>query len=108
VGGLLVEGVGVLAVALAGAASLRLAGRDEPGELDASVSGAVLLSMLLFDPPPHSVPLFPVDDGWAASTLLWAVVAMGAGVVIAAASRDIHRRSWRQLQVAAPWAMLGG
>ena len=56
VGGLLVEGAGVLAVALGGAAALRLGGREEPGELVASVLGAVLLGVLLFDPPPHSVP----------------------------------------------------
>ena len=100
--GLLVEGVGVLAVAVAGAASLRLAGRDEPGELVASVWGAVLLAVLLFDPPPHAVPPFPVDAGWGASTLFWGVVGTGAAVVVVATSRDIRRRSWRQLQVAAP------
>jgi len=105
--GLLVEGVGVLAVALAGAALLRLAGRDEPGELVASVLGAALLAVLLFDPPPHSVPLFPAASGWAASTLLWAGLATGAGIVVAAASIDTGRRVTEELQVAAVWAMLG-
>ena len=100
--GLLVEGVGVLALPLAGAAALRLAGRDEPGELVASFLGAVLLAVVLFDPPPHSVPLFPVEAGWAASTLLWAAVATAAAVVVAAASADVGRRSWWKLRGAAP------
>lgn len=104
--GLLVEGAGVLALALAGAAALRSAGRDEPGELVASVLGAVLLAVLLFDPPPHSIPLFPVEAGWAASTLLWAGLTTVAGVVVAAGSSDIGCRSPRKLQVAAVWAML--
>lgn len=90
--GLLVEGVGVLALAPAGAALLRLAGRDEPGELVASVLGAALLAVLLFDPPPHAVPLFPGASGWAASTLLWAGTATGAGTAVAAASIGTGRR----------------
>ena len=101
VGGLLVEGVGVLAVALAGAAALRRADREEPGELVASVLGAVLLAVLLFDPPPHSVPLFPGSAGWGASTLLWAGLAAVAGIVVAATSRDIGRSSPGKLQGAA-------
>lgn len=99
--GLLVEGVGVLALAPAGAALLRLAGRDEPGELVASVLGAALLAVLLFDPPPHSVPLFPVAAGWTVSTLLWAGLATVAGIVVAASSADVGRRSSEKLQVSA-------
>jgi hypothetical protein len=100
---LLTEGVGVLAVAVAGAAALRLAGRDEPGEVAASVLGATLLAVLLFDPPPHSVPMFPVNDGWAASTLLWTGLAAVAIVVVAGTSgspvsgpRGLRKRSGRQ------------
>lgn len=107
VGGLLVEGAGVLAVALGGAAALRLGGREEPGELVASVLGAVLLGVLLFDPPPHSVPMFPVGAGWAASTVLWATVAVGAVIVVAVASTDPGRRQPAKLQVAAGCDMLG-
>jgi len=105
--GLLVEGVGVLALALGGAAVLRLGGRDEPGELIASVVGALLLAVLLFDPPPHSVPFFPVETGWAASTLLWAGVAVGAALVVAVASTDVGRRPPEKLQVAPVCDMLG-
>lgn len=104
--GLLVEGVGVLALALAGAASLRRAGRAEPGELVASVLGAALLAVLLFDPPPHSVPMFPVAAGWTASTLLWALLATVAGIVVAAASNHIGGRSWRKLRGTPASAML--
>lgn len=105
--GLLVEGLGVLVLALAGAATSRLAGRDEPGELVASILGAILLAVLLFDPPPHSVPLFPVEAGWAASTLLWAGVAVGAALVVAVASTDVGRRPPEKLQVAPVCDMLG-
>jgi len=105
--GLLVEGLGVLVLALAGAATSRLAGRDEPGELVASILGAMLLAVLLFDPPPHSVPLFPVEAGWAASTLLWAGVAAVAGIVVTATCVDLRLRSWWKLHGAAGWAMLG-
>jgi len=86
--GLLVEGVGALAVALAGAAVWRLTGNREPGEVVATVLGATLLGVLLFDPPPHAVPVFPVHDGWAASTLLWAGLGAAAGIAVVAASAD--------------------
>jgi hypothetical protein len=85
VGSLLTEGAGVLALALAGAAALRLSGRDEPGEMVASVLGAALLAVLLFGSP-RSAPLFPVDDGWGASTLLWTALASAGALVVAAAS----------------------
>ena len=105
--GLLVEGMGVLALAAAGAALMRLAGRDEPGELVASVLGAALLAVLLFDPPPRAVPLFPGASGWAASTLLWAGIAAGAGMAVVAASIDTGRRATEKLQVTAGCDMLG-
>lgn len=67
---LLVEGSGVLAVAVALAAVLRLIGRIEPGEIVASVIGATMPADLVFNPPPRSVPLFPIGDGWAAGAAL--------------------------------------
>ncbi len=96
VGALLVEGAGVLAVAVASAAVLRLAGRIEPGEIVASVLGAAMLAVLIFKPPPRSVPLFPVGDGWAASTALWASLATAAVMLGAAASQDPYRRYGRR------------
>jgi hypothetical protein len=89
---LLLEGAGVLAVAVAAAAVVRRAGRSEPGEAVAAALGAGLLAAVLFQPPPRSVPAFPVTDGWAASTVLWAVALTTAAVVVAAASADPYRR----------------
>lgn len=89
--GLLVEGAGALAVVLAGAAVLRWTGLREPGEVTATFTGATLLAFLLFDPPPHSVPVFPVHDGWATSTLLWAGLGLTALIVVAVASGDVER-----------------
>jgi hypothetical protein len=91
VGGLLVEGAGASAVALALASVLRLAGLREPGEITATFLGATLLAFLLLDPPPHSVPVFPMHDGWTASTLLWTVLGIAAGFVVAVASVDVSR-----------------
>lgn len=91
-GALLVEGVGVLAVAVALAAVLRLAGRTEPGEIVAPVLGAAMLAVLIFNPSPRSVPLFPVSYGWAASTAIWGILAPLAAAVVVAVSRDPYRR----------------
>jgi len=91
VGALLVEGAGALAMAVAGAAILRLAGRIEPGEIVASVLGAGILAVLIFNPPPRSVPFFPVGQGWAASTALWGSLTVAAAVLVVAASRDPFR-----------------
>lgn len=92
VGALLVEGAGVLAVAVALSAILRLTGRAEPGEIVASVLGASVLAVLIFNPWLGSVPLFPVGDGWAASTALWSCLAVAAMMLVVAASRDPYRR----------------
>lgn len=92
VAALLVEGGGVLALAVALAAVLRLTGRVEPGEIVASVLGAAILAVLTFNPPPHSVPLFPVGEGWAASTSLWGSLAVAAATLVVAVSRDPYRR----------------
>ena len=89
---MLIEGAGVLAVAVASAAVLRRAGRIEPGEIVASVLGAAMLAVLIFNPPPRSVPIFPGSDGWAASTALWASLAAAAAMLVVAASRDPYRR----------------
>ena len=91
-GALLVEGAGVLAVAMAVAAILRLVGRAEPGEIVASVLGAAMLGVIIFNPPPHSVPIFPIDDGWAPSTTLWTCLAVAATILVTAASGDPYRR----------------
>jgi hypothetical protein len=93
VGPLLTEGIGVLTVAVAGAAALRLSGRDEPGEMVASVLGAALLAVLLVGSP-RSVPLFPMDGGWAASTLLWTALASVGVLVVAVASLDLVSRPY--------------
>jgi len=92
VAALLVEGAGVLAVAVAMSAVLRLAGRIEPGEIVASVLGAALLAVTIFNPPPRSVPIFPIYDGWAASTALWSCLAVAAATLVVAAFRDPYRR----------------
>jgi hypothetical protein len=92
VGALLVEGAGVLAVAVALAAVLRMAGRNEPGEIVATVLGAALLAVLIINPPPRSVPLFPMYEGWAASTSLWSCVAVAAAALVVLASHDPYRR----------------
>jgi hypothetical protein len=91
-GALLVEGAGGLAVAVALSAILRLTGRAEPGEIVASVLGASMLAVLIFNPSPASVPLFPVGDGWAASTALWGSFAVAGVMLVVAASRDPYRR----------------
>ena len=90
--GLLAEGACAPAVAVGAAAALRAAGRDEPGELVASSLGAVLLAVLLFDPPPHSVPLFQVGGGWSASTSLWGVLGTAAALVVVASSLEPRGR----------------
>jgi hypothetical protein len=87
VGHLVTEGVGGLTLALAGAAALRVSGREEPGEVVASVLGAALLAVLLMGSPPWA-PLFPVGDGWGTSTLLWTALAAVGLVVVALASVD--------------------
>jgi len=92
VGALLVEGAGVLALAVALSAVLRLAGRAEPGEIVASVLGASILAGLIFSPLPASMPLFPVGNGWAASTALWGSFGVAGVMLVVAASRDPYRR----------------
>jgi len=92
VGALLVEGAGMLAVAVAVSAVLRLAGRAEPGEVVASFLGASMLGALIFRPAPGSVPIFPVGEGWAASTALWGSFAVAATMLVVALSRDPYRR----------------
>ena len=91
-GHLLVEGVGVLAVTVAVAAALRAYGVNDPGEIVATVVGGTILGCVLFNPPPRSVPLFPVSQGWAASTTLWCALAVAATILVVTASRDPHRR----------------
>jgi hypothetical protein len=93
-GALVVEGAGVLAVAVALACILRIAGRVEPGEIAASVVGSAILGLIVF-PQPRSVPLFPTYDDWAASTSLWGCLAVAAVILAIAASGDPYRRRTR-------------
>jgi hypothetical protein len=83
---------GRAAYSVALAAGLRLAGHTQPGEIVASVLGAAVLAVLIFNPPPRSMPLFPVGDGWAASTALWSCLTVIAAALTIAASRDAYRR----------------
>lgn len=92
VAALLIEGAGALTVAVALAALLRHAGRDAPGELAATALGATMLALLITDPPPRTVPVFPVSTGWAASTALWASLTTTAALLVRTASRDPYRR----------------
>jgi hypothetical protein len=91
---LLVEGMGVLAVTLALAAVLRWGGRAEPGEVTAAAVGGAILTLVVFDVPSWwPVPIFPGDEGWPASTVLWGVVAVVSAVVVTSASREPYRLS---------------
>jgi hypothetical protein len=92
VAALLVEGAGVLAVVVALAAVLRLAGRNEPGEIVATVLGAAMLLILVINPPPRSVPLFPMYERWAASTALWSCAMVASVALVHVVSRDPFRR----------------
>lgn len=91
VAALLSEGAGVLAVAVTLAAVLRQFGHTDPGEIVASVMGSALLAEIIFRPPPRSVPLFPVGDGWAVSTALWCSVTVAAVALVFLVSREPYR-----------------
>jgi hypothetical protein len=93
---LLLEGVGAMTAAFALAACLRSAGLKEPGDVVASVCGAAILGMLLINPVSRSLRVFPVAEGWAASSALWASLTLVSVVVTIAASRDQpHRQRLR-------------
>ena len=82
-----------MAVAVALAACLRLAGNEEPGDIVASVCGAAILAILLLNPVPRSRPVFPVAEGWAARSALWASLILISALVTVGVSRDHrHRR----------------
>lgn len=85
---LLLEGAGAMAVAVALAACLRLAGDNEPGDIIASVCGAAILAILLLNPLPRSLPLFPIAEGWATSSALWASLILASTLVTIGVSRD--------------------
>jgi hypothetical protein len=89
--GLVVEGIGVLAAATAGAAVLRCLGRTEPGEVVATAVAAAVLAALVFAPRVRDVPVFPVGDRWVASSIAWVALALGALVLAGAASREPYR-----------------
>jgi hypothetical protein len=86
VGALLVEGGGVLTLTVALAALLRVAGRNEPGEVVSAGMCTTLLAVLVFDPPHLAV--FPLGGDWTASTALWAAVTIMGAVLMVAVSRD--------------------
>lgn len=85
---LVVEGVGVIAVAVALATVGCRLGLAEPGELVASCLGAVLLGVALFDPSPWGVPIFSRGSGWTPSTTLWSVIAVASVLVVTETSRE--------------------
>jgi hypothetical protein len=91
VAGLLVEGLGVLVVAVAASTALRAAGRTQPGDAVTAGFGGALLAVLVLDPPLQSLPLFPTGEAWAASTALWASLVGAAAVVAAVATREPYR-----------------
>ena len=77
-----------MAVAVALAACLRMAGNNEPGDIIASVCGAAIITVLLLDPLPRSLPLFPIAEGWATSSALWASLMLASALVTIGVSRD--------------------
>lgn len=89
---LLVEGAGAMAVALALAAVLRRAGHAEPGEAVATVCGSAILGLILFDTALRSVPFFPIDQAWAASTALWTCLTLASAILTVGVSGDPYRR----------------
>jgi hypothetical protein len=92
--GLLVEGMGVLAVTVALAAVLRSGGRAEPGEVTAAAVGGGILTLVVFDVPSWwPVPIFPADEGWSASTVLWGLLSVTSAMVAVGASREPYRLS---------------
>lgn len=90
---LLIEGAGVLALALALAAALRRWGRNEPGDVVASAVGATILALLLFNPFSRWVPLFPVADRWVLSSACWGALTVAAMGIAVTASGDPFRNS---------------
>jgi hypothetical protein len=94
--GLLLEGAGALSLAVALAAVLRRHGQAEPGDVVACGLGATLLGVLLLDPPPHSVQLFPDGDGWTASTVLWGGLTLAAAGLTVIGSEDPFLRRRRR------------
>lgn len=88
---LLVEGVGVMAAAAAGAAVLRRLGHDDPGEVVATVVAAAVLAGLVFTPSVRAVPVFPASEEPGASSLAWVTLAFVAVIVAVAASREQYR-----------------
>jgi hypothetical protein len=90
--GLLAEGAGGVAVAVAVAAVLRWAGRNEPGEVAASVVGGTMLALLVNELPSRwPVQAFPWTSGWIASSALWGGLTAAAGVLVVLASADPYR-----------------
>jgi hypothetical protein len=85
---LLLEGAGAMAVAVALAACLRLVGRREPGDVVASVCGVAILGILLMNPLSRSALVFPVAEGWAASSAFWASLTVASVLVTIGASRS--------------------
>jgi hypothetical protein len=100
--GLLLEGAGALSLAVALAAVLRRYGQAEPGDAVACGLGATLLGVLLLDPPPHLVPLFPNGNGWTASIVLWGVLTLAAVGLTVIGSQDPFLRQLAKALTAPP------
>ena len=79
VGHLLVEGAGVLAVTVAVAATMRGAGIDRTGRGGGHGGRRHDRGAGPVQPSPRSVPLFPVSQGWPASSALWCSLAVDGG-----------------------------
>jgi len=88
VGGLLVEGGGVLTVTVALSSILRMAGRSEPGEIVSALMCTSVLAALAFNPTLHLLRPFPLDGDWTSSTVLWAALTVAGAMLVVAASRD--------------------
>lgn len=85
---LLLEGAGVLAIAVGAAAWLRRRGRHAPGEVVAAPVAFVVLGCLLFRPEVREVAVFPDAIGWGRSSVLWAALAVAGAGVLVLASRN--------------------
>ena len=88
VGGLLVEGGGLLTVTVALDALLRIVGRSEPGEIVSAAVCTTVLAVLVFNPLPHLMSPFPLGGDWMSSTAFWVAAIVVSATFVLAASRD--------------------
>jgi hypothetical protein len=55
--------------------------------------------MIIFNPSPRPVPVFPIHDGWAASTALWGCITVAAIVLVVLSSGDPYRHRVHVLSI---------